>query len=89
MMKFIFGIQINKVFYKLILSFWVDISRYAQSTQNKVYIFAITPENIGDGTDFLPADKHKSFQHFEHQNFVQRDTIFIDGYDQAFSKYSK
>ena len=36
MMKFIFGMQRNiKIFYKLILSFWVCASRHAQSTQNK------------------------------------------------------
>ena len=36
MMKFIFCMQINiEVFYKLILSFWVSVTRHAQSTQNK------------------------------------------------------
>ena len=36
MMKFIFCMQINiEVFYKLILSFWVNVTRYVQSTQNE------------------------------------------------------
>ena len=36
MMKFIFCMQINiEIFYKLILSFWVSVTRHAQSTQNK------------------------------------------------------
>ena len=40
MMSFIFGIQINiKVFYKLILSCWVCVARYAQSTQNKKFAY--------------------------------------------------
>ena len=35
MMKFIFGMQMNiEIFYKLILSFWVCLTRDAQSTQN-------------------------------------------------------
>ena len=40
MMKCIFGMQINiEVFYKLILSFWVCVTRYAQSTQNKQFAY--------------------------------------------------
>ena len=36
MMKCIFGMQINiEVFYNLILSFWVCVTRHSQSTQNK------------------------------------------------------
>ena len=36
MMKFIFCMQINiEVFRKMILSFWVSVSRHAQKTQNK------------------------------------------------------
>ena len=36
MMKFIFYMQINiKVFCMLILSFWLNVTRHAQSTQNK------------------------------------------------------
>ena len=37
MMKFIFCMQINiEVFCKVILSFWVSVTRHLQSTQNKV-----------------------------------------------------
>ena len=39
-MKFIFGMQINiDVFYKLILSSWVCITRHTQSTQNKNFAY--------------------------------------------------
>ena len=39
-MKFVFGIQVNmEVFYKLILSVWVNIARHAQSIQNKEFAF--------------------------------------------------
>ena len=44
MMNLIFGMQINiKVFYKLILSFWLRTTRHAESTQNKfAYLFSIS-----------------------------------------------
>ena len=32
---------------------------------------------------------YKLFQHFRHQRLLQGDTITIDGYDLAFSKYSE
>ena len=36
MTKFVFCMQINiEVFYKMILSFWVSVTRHAQSTLNK------------------------------------------------------
>ena len=38
MMKFIFGMQIKiEVFYKLILSIWVCVTRHVQSTQKFVF----------------------------------------------------
>ena len=41
MMKCTFGMKINnKVFYKLILSFWVCVTRYTKSTQNKFAYFS-------------------------------------------------
>ena len=45
---FIFGILINiEVFYKLMLSFWVFVAWYAQSTQNKnLHIFAISKKKM-------------------------------------------
>ena len=61
MMNFIFAMQINnEVFYKLILSFWVYVTRHAQSTQNKFVYLAISSEKHGDEVDFFPADKHES-----------------------------
>ena len=48
MMKCIFVMHINiEVFYKLIISFWVYTASHAQSTQNKLHIFAIYPEKHG------------------------------------------
>ena len=39
-MKFISGMQINiKVFYKLMVSFWVCVTRHAQRTQNKKFSY--------------------------------------------------
>ena len=62
-MKFIFGIHINiEVFYKLILSFWVCVTKNAQSTQNNK-LFAISlqylKKDVSDEVDFLHSDKHK------------------------------
>ena len=62
-MKFIFGIHINmEVFYKLILSFWVCVTKNAQSTQNSK-LFAISlqylKKDVSDEVDFLHSDKHK------------------------------
>ena len=51
MMKLIFGLQINiKVFYKLIVPFWMCGARYAQSTQN--IKFSYLQKNVGDKFDF-------------------------------------
>ena len=62
--------QINiETFHKLILSFWVCVTRYAQSTQNKFVYPAISLEKHGDEVDFLPADKHESS--------LQIDTMFL------------
>ena len=33
----------------------------------------------------FPASR---FQHFDHQSFLQGNTIVVDGQEQAFSKYS-
>ena len=63
MMKCIFGMQINvKVFFKLILSFWVCATRHAQSTQNKKlpYLCNISRKAWG-WSWFLPVDKKESF----------------------------
>ena len=50
MMKCIFGVHINiEVFYRLKLSFWVCVTRHAQSTQNKklAYVCNISREAWG------------------------------------------
>ena len=48
-MKCIFGMQINsKIFYNLILSFWLYVTRDAQSTQNKfAYLCNISRKACG------------------------------------------
>ena len=72
MKKFVFGMQIkSKVFYKMLLSSWVRVTRHAQSTQNKlVYLCIIYLQTIisfvlsrkvRHEVDFLHADKHQSF----------------------------
>ena len=82
MIKFVFWVQTNiEVFYKVILSFWVSVTRHAQSAQNKFHIFAISPLKHGDEVDFLPVDKHKSF--------LQDDSITCDVRSQACPKYPK
>ena len=54
MMNFTFGMQVNiEVFDKLILSFWVSVTRHVLSTQNK---FAYLQESMGDEVDFFSAD---------------------------------
>ena len=61
MMNFIFAMQINiKVFFKLILSFWVCVTRHAQSTQNRFVYLAISLEKHWDEVYFFPAYKHES-----------------------------
>ena len=64
-MKFVFGMQIkSKVFYKVLLSSWVRVTRHAQSTQNKLVYLCIIyfQESLQDEVEFWPAYKHKSFQ---------------------------
>ena len=82
-MKCIFGMQVNiEVFYKLILSFWVRVTRHAQSTQNKKFAYlCIISRKTGDEFDFLPVGKHKSF--------LQVDNITLDLYNQGCPKYPK
>ena len=71
-MKQLFCLQINtKVFYKVLVSFWVCVSRCVQSIQNNK--FAITlqyiKENRKNEAVFLFADKH--------QTSLQIDTIIL------------
>ena len=55
--------QINiKVFYKLILSFWVCAIRHAQITQNNKFPISLQylKKELSDEVDFLHAGKHES-----------------------------
>ena len=56
MMKFIFGVEINiKVFYKLIISFWLYITSHDQSIQNNKFAISLQylKENVKDEVDFF------------------------------------
>ena len=82
MIKFIFGMQRNiEIIYKLILPFWMCVSRHAQSTQNKkfAYLYNISTKNMFVVV-LLPADKYESF--------LQGDTI-LGVYNQACPKHPK
>ena len=82
MMKFIFEMQINiKIFYKLILSFWVCVTRHAQGTQKKMFEKSMFQKSMGDEVYFLPADKHKSF--------LQVDSITLSVHSHAMPKVPK
>ena len=83
MMNFIFGIQINiEVFCKLILSFWLCITRHAQSSQNKFgYLSSISRKAWGMKLIFLPTDKHK--------NVLQIDSTTLVVHSRACSKCLK
>ena len=64
MMKSIFNMQINfKGFYKLMLSFWVYIARYAQSTKKNKFAISLQylKETMMVEVDFSLADKHQRF----------------------------
>ena len=59
-----------EVFYKLILSVWVCITRHTQSTQNKfAYLCNISRKTWGTKLIFLHADKHESL--------LQTDTVIL------------
>ena len=83
MMKFIFGIQINiKVFYKLILSFWVCLGKHAKFIGNKESTsLQYLQKDVGDEVGFLLVDKRESF--------LQVDTICLGVHSQACSKNPK
>ena len=72
MMKYIFGMRIKmKVFYKIILPFWVCLSRHAQSTQNKKITISLQylKKDMSDEVGFLHVDKHKGL--------LQIDTMIL------------
>ena len=61
-MKFIFGMQVNIIFYKLIVLIWLCVARHAQSNQNKkfAYLCNISRKCLGK-VDYFRAHKHKTF----------------------------
>ena len=71
MINFTFGMQINvEVFYKLILSFWLCIIRYYQSTQNEfAYLCGISGKAWVMKLILLAADKRKSLPQIENKIF--------------------
>ena len=84
MIKCIFSVQINiKVFCKMIISFWVCLTRHAQSIQNKrfAYLCNISRKAWQMNLIFLPADNHKSF--------LQDDCIILCVHSQVCPKYLK
>ena len=47
----------------MILSFWVFVTRYAQSTQNNKFTISLQypKKQMSDEVDFFLADKHERF----------------------------
>ena len=81
-MKCIFGMKINiKVFYKLILSFWMCATRHTQSTQNK---FAYLP-NISKKAWEMKLIYCQQIN----TSFLQFDSITVSVFSQAWPKYPK
>ena len=71
-MKFIFGIQIKmEVFYELILSFWVCVTKHAQIAENNKFSISwqYLNKDVSDEVDFLHVDKHKGL--------LQIDTMIL------------
>ena len=81
-MKFIFYMQINKPFYKLILSILVNMASLAQSTRNNKFAKSLQylEKEVRDKVAFC-RDKLQSIQ--------KVGTIITDGCSQACLKYSK
>ena len=81
-MKLIFLMQINKPFYKLILSILVSMASLAQSTRNNKFAKSLQylKKEVRDKVDFC-RDKLQSIQ--------KVGTVISDGCSQACLKYSK
>ena len=61
-MEVIFGMQINiKVFYKLVLSFYVCVVRHAKITQTKKFAYLCSKIRRQWSWFFLPTKSHESF----------------------------
>ena len=71
-----------RVFYKLVVSFLLVITKHAQITQNSEFVisFHISKYN-GDEVDFLHADKY--------QTILQVGVINLGVHGQACPKYPK
>ena len=67
----------DKVFYMMILSFWVFVTRYAQSTQNNKLAISLQhhQEKSNNEAVFLLPGKH--------QRFLQIDTVILGVCGQA------
>ena len=73
-MKLIFHLQINgKGLFKLILSFWVCVVRYAQITQNNKFAISLQylKKAVSDEVDFFHA--------VEYETLIQPDTMILMG----------
>ena len=81
--EFDFLLADKQVFYKLIVSLWVYIVKYVQSTQNNKFVISLQylKENMKDEFDFLPTNKH--------QRFLQIDTIILGVGGQPWPNYPK
>ena len=54
MRKLVFGMHINiEVFYKLIVSFWVSVTRYVQITQNKKFVYLCNISRKARGVNLI------------------------------------
>ena len=82
-MKFIFCLYINmEVPHKLILLFWMCVSRYVQSTQkDKVAIYLQYIQKVMSGEVFSHVDKQEVS--------LQTNTMIFDGNGRTFPKFSK
>ena len=60
-----------EVFYKLILSIWVCVTKHAQSTQNNKFAISLQylKKDVSDEVDFLHVDKHRGL--------LQIDTMIL------------
>ena len=81
-MKCIFGMQINiEVFYKLILSFYVCVVRYAQSTQINKFAYLCSRKPGKQSWFFIYKKKQ--------ERFLQIDIITLGVQSLPFPKYPK
>ena len=73
----------DKVFYMMILSFWVFVTRYAQSTQNNKLAISLQhhQEKSNNEAVFLLPGKH--------QRFLQIDTVILGVCGQACQNHPK